>query len=356
MKFFIIFLSVFALFAITQSQAYAICVLDPDDPPVSCDGTIGTLKYPKTPDELIPSPLKQMTLGIKLAHIICDEDHYPTWNVHYKPVCIFPDSEGILMKRGWAKLRLLLPAGPDPIKELEVTGQNEMSYRIMGNLRYDDEVPPLSYERIREIAWEYSQKHHPTERYLEYSIPSVQNYYHLGEKVDFELLEWGNYSDCWNLKLRIIDVQNNPVYEDNSVKYCLEPDGVPGTFHSYSMGQDFEEFVCEMPGYYRIEVSNGQIFTPQILQNFVCLENKPEPEPLLEPEERFEGTVKVEGEMAENICKIVGGDCLSYYIGNPQPDGSIMVGFTLSDTMTEKQFVFLIKNGTLSYNINENEN
>jgi len=75
-----------------------------------------------------------------------------------------------------------------------------------------------------------------------------------------------------------------------------------------------------------------------------------------ESEERFQGTVKVEGEMAEKICKIVGHDCIPYYIGNPQPDGSLMVGITVSEAGTEKQFMFLIKNETLSYTIRENEN
>jgi hypothetical protein len=63
-----------------------------------------------------------MTLGIKLAHIICDSERCPVWNIHYQPACFFPDSKGTLLPRGWAKLRLLLPVGPDPIKELEISG------------------------------------------------------------------------------------------------------------------------------------------------------------------------------------------------------------------------------------------
>jgi len=263
----------------TTTPAYAMCAFDPDNPFAPCDDTIGTLEYPKTPDEIIPAPLKQMNLGIKLGHIICDPDKYPVWNIHYKPACVYPDSEGELLTRGWAKLRLLLPAGPDPIKELEVMGQNVFSLRILGNYIVGDEKYPLSYDRKRELAWEYSQQYHPEQTYLEYAITPHQNSYNVGDKIQLDLLEWGNYSDCWNLKLKIIDVKNNPVYEDNSVKYCLEPDGKPGTFHSYSIGEDFREFVCERPGYYRIEVSNGKIFSPDILENFVCLENKPEPEP-----------------------------------------------------------------------------
>ena len=137
---------------------------------------------------------------------------------------------------------------------------------------------PLSEPRKRELAWEYSQQYHPGESYLEYAITPHQNYYNTEDKVQFDLLEWGNYADCWNLQVRILDVQNNPVYEDNSVRHCYEPDGIPGRFHSFSMGDDFLEFICDRPGYYRIEVSNGEIFPADILENFVCIDQKPEPE------------------------------------------------------------------------------
>lgn len=76
----------------------------------------------------LPPPLKQMQLAIKLAHIICDKDKFAVWNIHLKPACVYPDTESELLTRGWAKLRLMLPAGPDPIKELEIMGQNEFSY------------------------------------------------------------------------------------------------------------------------------------------------------------------------------------------------------------------------------------
>lgn len=71
----------------------------------------------------------------------------------------------------------------------------------------------------------------------------------------------------------ILTVITKPVYEDNSVRFCLESltDGQPRWFASYSMGQEFEEFVCDKAGCYRIEVSNVEIFPPTILQNFACL-------------------------------------------------------------------------------------
>lgn len=239
-------------------------------------------KYPQEPIEqksvalesIIPPPLKQIKLGIKLGHIICDKDKSPVWNIRFKPACVFPDSEMKLLERGWAKLRLVLPGSGDPIKELEWTGQNEVTYKILGNIRYGDESPPSTLDEKKKIVWEYAQQYHPGERFLEYSI-STSGLYHfnVGDKVQFDLLEWGNYSECWNLKLRIIDIHDQPVYEDNSVRFCLEPltDGQPGWFASYSMGQEFDEFVCDKTGYYRIEVSNGEIFPPTILKNFACL-------------------------------------------------------------------------------------
>ena len=69
-----------------------------------------------------------------------------------------------------------------------------------------------------------------------------------------------------------------------------------------------------------------------------------------------EKRIKIEGETAEEICVIMGGGCPSYYIGNIQEDGSVMVGITISNTVKEKQFIFFIKNNTLSYEIKENEN
>ena len=58
---------------------------------------------------------------------------------------------------------------------------------------------------------------------------------------------------------------------------------------------------------------------------------------------------KIEGKIADEICSITGGECPSYYIGNIQEGGSIMVGMTFSNGTQEKQFVFFIKNETLSY-------
>ena len=136
-----------------------MCAFDQENPFAPCNDTVGALEYPKTPNEIIPAPLKQMNLGIKLGHIICDPDKNPVWNVHYKPACLYPDSEGELLTRGWAKLRLLLPAGPDPIKELEVMGQNVFSLRILGNYIVGDEKYPLSPNRQKELAWEYSQQY-----------------------------------------------------------------------------------------------------------------------------------------------------------------------------------------------------
>ena len=234
----------------------------------------------KSNSDIIPPPLKQMKLGIKLGHIICDKDKFPVWNTHYKPACVYPDTESELIKRGWAKLRLMLPAGPDPIKELDWMGRNVMSMMLEGTFSYSS-TPVETLDEKRAAIWEYSQQYHPGEQYLEYAIIPHQNHYNVGDKIQFDLLEWGNYSGCWDLKLRIIDRYDQSVFENNSEIVCLEPDGTSGTFNSYSMkedlypmGGDFDEFVCDTPGYYRIEVSNGDIFPTSILQNFACLDSE----------------------------------------------------------------------------------
>lgn len=60
---------------------------------------------------------------------------------------------------------------------------------------------------------------------------------------------------------------------------------------------------------------------------------------------------RISGKMAQEICLITGGECPSNYPVNIQEDGSEMVIVTTwdVDTKTEKQFVFVIKNKTLSY-------
>jgi len=265
-------------------------------------------------ETIIPPPLKQMQIGIKLGHIICDEDKIPTWNVHYKPACVFPDSENKLLKRGWAKLRLMLPASGDPIKELEWTGQNEVTYRILGNLRVGDEPPPSTLDEKRAIAWEHAQKYHPGERFLEYSIPTSGMYhFNLGEKIQFEIMEWGNYFECWDLNVRIFNTNNDILYKDTLNKGCLEPDGKPGWFSSYSVEKD-SEIICEKPGYYMIEVSNGEIFPPTILQNFVCL-NKSKSVSLTE---QFKDIPEVEAFYAKypDAYEEVRSDHVSYVVGS----------------------------------------
>ena len=235
----------------------------------------------------MPSPHKQMELGVKLGHIICDKDKYPIWNIHYKPSCVYPDTESELIKRGWAKLRLLLPAGPDPVKEMEWMGRNVMSMMLEGTFSYSS-TPVETLDEKRKAVEEYSKQYHQGEQYLEYAITPYQYHYNVGDKVQFELLEWGNFPDCPNFKLRVIDLYDNSVFEHISKNLCVDYDDTLVTVNSYSMGDDFEEFVCSEAGYYRIQVSNGDVFPPTILQNFACLESEsiqepesfpPEPEP-----------------------------------------------------------------------------
>jgi hypothetical protein len=251
-------------------------------------GNIELTEKGSVPD-VIPSPIKQMKMKIKLGHIICDRDKVPVWNTHYKPACVYPDTESELIQRGWAKLRLMLPAGPDPVKEMDWTGRNVMSMMLEGTFSYSS-TPVETIDEKRNVIDEYSKQYHLGEQYLEYAIIPNQYHYNVGDKVQFELLEWGKSSDCSNLQLRIIDMYDQSVFEHITITGCVNTGVQSVIFNSYSMGDDFEEFACNETGYYRIEVSNGDIFSPTILQNFACLDfelkpigTMPEPQPVSEP-------------------------------------------------------------------------
>ncbi|MCV0409615.1 hypothetical protein [Nitrosopumilus sp.] len=62
---------------------------------------------------------------------------------------------------------------------------------------------------------------------------------------------------------------------------------------------------------------------------------------------------RITGKMAQEICSITGGECPPNYPANIQEDGSKMTIVTTwdADTNTEKSFVFIIKNNTLSYDV-----
>ena len=160
---------------------------------------------------------------------------------------------------------------------MDWTGRNVMSMMLEGTFSYSS-TPVETLDEKRKAIEEYSKQYHQGEQYLEYAITPHQDHYNVGNKVQFELLEWGISPDCSNPQLRIIDINDQSVFENSFDKLCVDHDGTYGNFNSYSMGDDFEEFVCDKTGYYRIEVSNGNIFPPTILQNFACLDSEPVPD------------------------------------------------------------------------------
>lgn len=77
----------------------------------------------------------------------------------------------------------------------------------------------------------------------------------------------------------------------------------------------------------------------------------------IDTEKNFDkNTVKIKGKMADEICEITGGKCPEFYPGNIREDGSVMVGFVISDKENITHYQFFIKNNTLSYEMTENEN
>jgi hypothetical protein len=119
----------------------------------------------------------------------------------------------------------------------------------------------------------------------------------------------------------------------------------------------------------RCEDLLGDTKYPRPLTFWNCLDylqrvDNPPPKTTAVPELESEPTpndtvgkrIKVEGEIAEQICEIMGGGCPSYYIGNIQDDGSIMVGITISQPSGETFHLFFINDGVLSHEVRENEN
>ena len=102
-----------------------------------------------------------------------------------------------------------------------------------------------------------------------------------------------------------------------------------------------------------IVVVGLSIASPSInnFDDFVYQLNEPfdgaEPEPIAQPESE----PRISGKMAQEICSITGGECPPNYPANVMEDGSEMAIVTTWDAETkkEKQFVFVIKNKTLSY-------
>ncbi|MCV0391990.1 MAG: glycoside hydrolase [Nitrosopumilus sp.] len=91
-----------------------------------------------------------------------------------------------------------------------------------------------------------------------------------------------------------------------------------------------------------------QSFILKYLKDYTCDENG----------SQRTGNIQIRGDMADQICSVIDYECPSYFIGNMQEDGSIIALITSwdADTETEKQFVFIIKNDTLSYDVTTNEN
>ncbi|MCE9653421.1 MAG: hypothetical protein K8Q89_10280 [Nitrosarchaeum sp.] len=76
-------------------------------------------------------------------------------------------------------------------------------------------------------------------------------------------------------------------------------------------------------------------------------------------EQPLEKNIKIEGKMADKICSIIGGDCPPYYPGNPQENGTVIVGYIIHGRSgVNAYYQFLIQNETLSYvkTVKQNEN
>lgn len=62
---------------------------------------------------------------------------------------------------------------------------------------------------------------------------------------------------------------------------------------------------------------------------------------------KMDESVRIEGKLAEQICSIIDTGCSPYYLGNLQDDGSVWVGFVVSEQEKTKHYQILIENDTI---------
>ena len=294
-------------------------------------------------------PLKQFQSGVSATDITCKDGLYLLQKYDSTPVCVNPDSISKLVKRGWAK-----------------NNSESMSH---------------SFSKVKILKGASSldnQSLDPQELKVVLGYNNTVTW--INEDSIVHTMVGGENENLWSTKVikpgesSSVTFSNAGIYEYHgdpgpwiSGTVIVLPENYDEDYLPSSRSYDFERMHMVNP------CTTEQSFCSGVFENStqimiqcdfpvhgcpaINFENYTETENIKpEPEERFPGTVKVEGNMAEKICEVMGGDCLPYYIGNPQPDGSLMVGFTISDTVTEKQFIFLIKDGVLSYNVTEHEN
>lgn len=300
-----------------------------------------------TRDITWPPPIKQIKLfDFEPENIKCNLGFELVLRINGYPACVKPESIPKLVERGWAKSNSESLPSISKVSILEGASSPENPSLepqvIKVVLGYNNTVTWINVDNMVHTMVGEDNKNPWSTKVMKPGESSSVTFNNAG------IFAYHGDPGPW-ISGTIIVLPKN--YDENNLPSSGDYD-----FERMSMtnpcttGQSFCSGVFENATQIMIQCDFPVHGCPAInFENYTEAENT-------EPEERFPGTIKVEGEMAQKICKILGGDCLPYYIGNPQPDGSLMVGFTISDTITETQFIFLIKDGVLSYNVTEHEN
>jgi len=297
-----------------------------------------------------PPPIKQIKqFGFEPENVKCNSELELIFKINGNPACVKPESITKLVERGWAN------------SNSESVSHSSSKVTILDGASIP-ETQSLEPQELRVVLGYNNTVTWINEDSIVHTIVGGENENPWSTKV----MKPGESSSVTFSNAGIFEYHGDPGPWISGTVIVLpenyDEDNLPSS-RSYDFErmhmtnpctteQSFCSGVFENSTQIMIQCDFPVHGCPAInFENYTEIENiKPE------PEERFPGTIRVEGEMAEKICEVIGGDCLPYYIGNPQPDGSLMVGFTISDTVTEKQFIFLIKDGVLSYNVTEHEN
>ena len=127
--------------------------------------------------------------------------------------------------------------------------------------------PTLDDSQKRALVADYNMHARPDQSYLDYYVSGLRESYLIGDHVEFSLVEFGQFTECWDLKVRIQDDMTGTVVYDEAINQgCLMPKESPGTFHTYPI-----RVTCNVNGTFDVVVTNSPAH-PDVTKigTFVC--------------------------------------------------------------------------------------
>ena len=190
---------------------------------------VATLSISKDYIEYIPSPLKQIKSGVALIDVKCNEGKHPVYKYNrMMAACVTDETENKLLSRGWALLRLGLPATDNLSRDLCNSYQGKWlpEYKECNLLE-----TPLQCSLLGGVYNECASacRHDP-------DFPNVVCTDNCVEVCSIE-------------SSSLEDIKNNPVVEAFYARYAETGESVRSDHVSYSAGNE-DDFLVRMNLYF----------------------------------------------------------------------------------------------------------